>query len=190
MHNPPTSIQVDTPLTVSTALYLTGLFFSSFSSFLPPFLFQSIHNTMGLLSYDHSQCLKQVLSLLTCDVAYIISRDPHSPPPISPLNRPFPPPHSSFLLRLFTPHYWLLSHDRLLSGKYALRLLVCGVTLMPSLPSPPPPLFPARIRPLVLSFPPPRRPFQALLHPKMTSPKSVVLTTVHVAPAQAALQAA
>ena len=111
-------------------------------------------------------------------------------PPYPPLNRPFPPPHSSFLFRLFTPHYWLLSHDRLLSGKYALRLLVCGVTLMPSLPPPPPPLFPARIRPLVLSFPPPRRPFQALLHPKMTSPKSVVLTTVHVAPAQAALQAA
>ena len=67
------------------------------SFFLLPsssFLFESIQHTIWLLSYDHSQCLKQVLSLLTCDVAYMISRDPHPPKPS------FPP--SSFLIPVYS----------------------------------------------------------------------------------------
>ena len=49
----------------------------------------TIPHTIYRLAYDHSEWAKQVISLLTCDVTYILSLDPRSPPPISPLNRPF-----------------------------------------------------------------------------------------------------
>ena len=162
---------------------------SPFSSFVSVTVFLSLSpSPASVFPTRLPSLLCLLLSLYASWHTYFHLIQPLSPP-YPPLNRPFPPPHSSFLLRLFTPHYWLPSHDHLPSGKHALRLLICGVTLMLSLPTPPPPRFFARIRPVVLSFPPPRRPLQALVHPKMTSPKSVVLTTVHVAPAQAALQA-
>jgi hypothetical protein len=86
-----------------------GRFISSFrpsSRYTVITLIHPVTRSVYIRVYDHSKCLQQAVSLLTCVVAYILSLDPISLPPVSPPKPSFP--SSSFLLPLTTIHTTLL----------------------------------------------------------------------------------